>query len=81
MYVDDLTSGGNIVGEAEILKQKCEQLFKKGSFSLYKWIFNKPSLKITKTTTSSELTYAKEIFQTSSNETRELGVPWNNLTD
>ena len=24
MYVDDLTSGGNTVGEVEILKQKCE---------------------------------------------------------
>ena len=27
MYVDDLTSGGNTVGEIEILKQKCEDLF------------------------------------------------------
>ena len=27
MYVDDLTSGGNTVGEVEILKQKCEELF------------------------------------------------------
>ena len=26
MYVDDLTSGGNTVGEVEILKQKCEDL-------------------------------------------------------
>ena len=24
MYVDDLTSGGNAVGEVEIFKQKCE---------------------------------------------------------
>ena len=27
MYVDNLTSGGNTVGEVEILKQKCEDLF------------------------------------------------------
>ena len=29
MYVDDLTSGSNTVGEAEILKQKCKESFKK----------------------------------------------------
>ena len=27
MYTDDLTSGGNTVGEVEIHKQKCEKLF------------------------------------------------------
>ena len=37
IYIDDLTSGGNTVGEVEIFKQKCEELFKKGSFSLQKW--------------------------------------------
>ena len=36
MYADDLTSGGNTVGEVEILKQKCEELFKKGGFNLHK---------------------------------------------
>ena len=78
MYVDDLTSGGNTVGEVEILKQKCEELFKKGGFNLHKWHSYIPSLENTKTTTSSELTYAKQMFQTSSNETKILGVPWTN---
>ena len=36
MYVDDLTSGGNTVGEVEILKQKCEELLRKGGFNLQK---------------------------------------------
>ena len=40
-----------------------------------------PSLENTKTTTSSELTCAKQMFQTSSNETKMLGVPWNKSTD
>ena len=40
-----------------------------------------PSLENTKTTTSNELTYAKQMFQTSSNETKMLGVPWNKSTD
>ena len=81
MYEDDLTSVGSTVGEVEILKQKCEELFKTGGFNLHKCYSNIPSLENTNTTTSSELTYAKQMFQTSSNETKILGVPWNKLTD
>ena len=36
MYADNLTSGDNTVGEVGILKQKCEELFKKGGFNLHK---------------------------------------------
>ena len=81
MYVYDLTSGGNTVDEVEILKQKCEELFKKGGFNLHRWHSNVPSPENTKTTTSNELTYAKQMFQTSSNETKILSVPWNKSTD
>ena len=81
MYVDDLTSGGNTVGEVEILKQKCEELFKKGGFNLHKWHSNIPSLENIKATTSNELTYAKQMFQTNSNETKILGVTGNKLTN
>ena len=81
MYIDDLTSGGNTVVEVELLNQECEELFKKGRFNLHKWHSNIPSLESTKTATTSELTYAKQIFQTSSNETKILDVPWNKLTD
>ena len=69
-YIDNLKYEGNTVGEVEILKQKCEELFKKCGFNLHKWDSNIPSLENTKTTTSSELTYAKQMFQTSSNETK-----------
>ena len=62
MYIDDLASGGNTVEEVEILKQKCKELFEKGGFNLHKWHSNKPSLENTKTTISSELTYAKQMF-------------------
>ena len=33
--VDNLISGSNTVGEVEILKQKCEELFRKGGFNLH----------------------------------------------
>ena len=60
MYVNNLA-----VGEVEILKQKCEELFKKGGFSLRKCHSTIPSLENTKTTISSEVPYTKEIIQTS----------------
>ena len=47
MYVDDLTSGGNTLGEVKILKQKCKLLFEKGGFNLHKWHFNVTSLENT----------------------------------
>ena len=75
MYVEDLTFGGNTVGEIEILKQKHEELFKKGGFNFHKWYSNIPSVENTKATTSSELTYPKQMFQISSSETKILGVP------
>ena len=46
MYVEDLTSRGNAIGEAEILKQKCEELFKKCAFNLNK-ISSLENIKIT----------------------------------
>ena len=48
MYVDDLTSGGNTVGEVEIIKQNCEKLLRKGGFKLQRWHSNIPSLENTK---------------------------------
>ena len=59
----------NTVGEVEILKQKCEVLFKKGCFNLHKWHYDIHLLENTKTTTSSKLVNVKKMFQTSSNET------------
>ena len=44
-------------------------------------ISNIPSMENTKTITSIEVTLAKQMFQTSSNKTKILGVPWNKLTD
>ena len=84
MYVDDLTSGYNTVGEVQILKQKSEDCFqscfqKKGAFTQAAFLHT--SVENTKTTTSNELTYAKEMFQASSNETKILRVPWNKMTD
>ena len=43
---------------------------KRGGFNLHKWKSNIPSLENTKTTITNELTYGKQMFQTSSTETK-----------
>ena len=58
MYVDDLTSRNNTVGEQNFLNRTVK-LFQKGGFNLYKWHFNITSLENIKTTSSNELTCAK----------------------
>ena len=40
IYVDDLVSGGNILSEVEVIKQKSIELFAKGGFNLHKWYSN-----------------------------------------
>ena len=37
MYVDDLVSGSNTKEEAEVIKQKFIEFFRKGGFNLHKW--------------------------------------------
>ena len=39
MYVDNLTSGGNPVGQVVIFKQKCEELFRKRWFQFTEVVF------------------------------------------
>ena len=45
MHVVHFTSGGTTVGKVGILKQNCEELFKKDGINLHKWHSNIPSLK------------------------------------
>ena len=54
---------------------------KKGGLNLRKWRSNIPSADYNKTNTSNEVTYTKQMFQTSSNEIKIVGVPWNKVTD
>ena len=67
MYVVDLIS--------EVIRVR------KGGFNLFKRHSNISSLENTKRTASNELTLPKQMFLTSSNETKKLDIPWNKLTD
>ena len=54
---------------------------RKGGFNLFKRHSNISSLENTKRTASNELTLPKQMFLTSSNETKKFDIPWNKLTD
>ena len=73
MYVDDLVTGGNNLEEVKEIKQNSVQLFKKGGFNLYKWNSNVSELE-SENSNQSELTYAKQVLNQGSNETKILGL-------
>ena len=73
IYVDDLVTGGNNLEEVKEIKQNSVQLFKKGGFNLHKWNSNVSELK-SENNNQSELTYAKQVLNQGSNETKILGL-------
>ena len=79
MYVDDLGSGGTNLVEVENLKQKSIGLFSNGGFHLHKWHWNIPTLENDNTT--SEQTYAKQLFSSYSGHTKIFGLDGNKLTE
>ena len=80
MYVDDLLTGGNNLEEVKEIKQNSVQLFKKTGFNLHKWNSNVPELE-SKNSNQSELTYAKQVLNQGSNETKILSLGWSRRND
>ena len=76
MYVDDLVSGSNTKEDAEVIKQKFIEFFRKGGFNLHKWHSNIPSLQSSNTKSESELTYAKQRFKKTADLKTIFRVPW-----
>ena len=62
------------------LKKKSVQLIKKGGFNLHKWNSNVPELE-SENSNQSELTYAKQVINQGSNETKIVGLGWNKQSD
>ena len=80
MYVDDLVAASNNLEEVKEIKQNSLQLFKKGVFNLYKWNSNVSELE-SENSNQSELTYAKQVLNQGSNETKILRLGWNKRND
>ena len=80
MYVDDLVSGGNILSEVEVIKQKAIELFAKSGFNLHKWHSNISLVEKSDSNNNDELTYAKQLFPNKSNN-KILALSWNKTSD
>ena len=83
LYVDDLVSGGNAVEEVERLKETAIEIFDRAQFTLHKWHSNVEELESSDPENSSETeqSYAKTQLGVKSQETKQLGVPWNKVED
>ena len=81
MYVDDLVSGGNILSEVKVIKQKSIELFAKCGFNLRKWHSNISLLEKSDINKNDDLTYAKQLFPNNTSNTKILGLGWNKASD
>ena len=81
MYVDDLVSGGDILSEVEVIKQRLIELFAKGGFNLRKRHSNTSLLEKSDSNNNDELTYAKQSFPNNTSNTKILGLAWNKASD
>ena len=81
MYGDDLASGGNILSEVEVIKQKLIELFAKCGLNLYKWHSNISLLEKLDSNNNGELTYAKQLFSKNTSNTKILSLGWNKASD
>jgi hypothetical protein len=83
LFVDDLTSGGDNVEEAMLIKETAIKVFSDGGFILHKWHSNHPSLELKSMEESNDstTTFAKEHVATKNTDTKILGVHWNKKDD
>ena len=72
MYVDDLVSGGNILSEVEVIKQKSIELIAKIGFNLHIWHLKISLLEKPDSKNSEALTYAKQLFLNNTSDTKIL---------
>jgi hypothetical protein len=83
LYVDDLLSAGATVQEAQIKKSKAKAIFQDAIFNLHKWHSNESELELDNDAKDGhdELSYAKQQLETTSSETKLLGLPWDKEND
>ena len=81
MYGDDLASGGNILSEVEVIKQKLIELFAKCGLNLYKWHSNISLLEKLDSNNNGELTYTKQLFSNNTSNTKIFSLGWNKASD
>ena len=83
LYVDDIISGGNTVGEAKQRKSEATDILGDATFSLHKWASNANELdgESDNNEDREEQTAAKQQLGVKPTETKILGVKWEKEND
>ena len=82
LYVDDLISGSTTIEKAKKLKDGAIEIFEDAKFTLHKWNSNEHELQPEEVNAQSdESTYAKQQLGVKANESKILGLPWDNTKD
>ena len=81
MYVNDLVSGGNILNEVEVIKQKSIELIVTSGFNLHRWHSKISLLEKLDSKNSEAPTYAKQLFPYNKSNTKVLDLGWNKVSD
>ena len=80
-YVDDIVTGEVIVEKVKKIKKTSEKISGEACIELHKWHSNAKELEETQIEHSSELSYAKQEFETRATDCKILGIPWDKSKD
>ncbi|XP_077864091.1 uncharacterized protein LOC144349393 [Saccoglossus kowalevskii] len=74
-YVDDIQGGGEAERDVAVFKEESTKILSEGGFSLHKWHSNITHL------SSKNNTKHEGTDNTSTSDTKILGIPWNKMED
>ena len=82
LYVDDLISGSTTVEKAKQLRDGAIEIFEDAKFTLHKWNSNEDEIQPKEAEVQSDdSTYAKQQLGAKANESKILGLPWDEAKD
>ncbi|XP_070537520.1 uncharacterized protein [Ptychodera flava] len=80
-YVDDIQGGGNKEDDVATFKAESTKILSEGGFNLHKWHSNIDHLNAENDKQEEETYTTRFVGNTSGNETKILGIPWNKEED
>ena len=81
LYVDDVITGMDTVEETRKFMKTAIDIIKDAQFTLHKWYSNAEKLEINIANDVKQQTFAMEQLGVKNNETKLLGLKWNNSQD
>ena len=81
MYVNDALTGGETLEQTLELKETAVKIFGEAQFELHKWHSNAPELEASRKLNEEDQSYAKQQLGVKADETKMLGLAWNEAHD